>query len=180
MNPKEIIVNDRMQQGYRYLLTQPTGRCFFPEFSPDLTPKEMLALGIFGGKYMTDCRHEFPTSWFTHAKLSPQQVDPRLNYFKVNASKPLSYWIEKGWIHPQDPRGWFQWYCNYYLGRRLGEDELQIKRWRQFCIRHSAQIHNNPDQPRFRQKQGLLHWSYNWKDKFTECLEKNLNRIKSI
>ncbi len=59
MNPRWIEVNDRMQQGYRYVLTVPAGRDFDPEFRPDLTPAEMLALGVFGGKYMTDCRDEF-------------------------------------------------------------------------------------------------------------------------
>ena len=112
---------------------------------------------------MTDCRHEFPTSWFTHAKLSPQQVDPRLNYFKVNASKPLSYWIEKGWIHPQDPRGWFQWYCRYYMGRRSEDDERQIKRWKGMQ-RHIAQLKKNCRQGdaacRPVQRQALLHWAY--------------------
>ena len=105
-----------MQIGYRYLLTKPAGRCFHPDFRPGLTPKQMLELGVFGGKYMTDCRDEFPPSWFRKAKLSPLRANPILNYFGVGASKPLSYWVEKGWIHPQDPRGWFQWYCRYYMG----------------------------------------------------------------
>ena len=116
MKPREIIVNDRMQIGYLYLLTKPAGRCFHPDFRPGLTPKQMLELGVFGGKYMTDCRDEFPPSWFRKAKLSPLRANPILNYFGVGASKPWSYWVEKGWIHPQDPRGWFQWYCRYYMG----------------------------------------------------------------
>ncbi len=163
MNAQEIIVNDRMQQNYRYLLTRPTGRCFDPEFTPDLTPPQMLRLGVFGGKYMTDCRQEFPDSWFARAKLSPQRHNPELNFFGVDASKPLSYWRAKGWIHPQDPRGWFQWYCRYYLGRRSEDDERQIKRWKAMR-RHISQIkkHCQPGDWSCRpgQRQALLHWAY--------------------
>ena len=116
--PRSVTVNDRMQRGYRYTLTAPVGRNFGPEFKPELTPREMLALGVFGGKYMTDCREEFPASWFKRAKISEERHRASLNYFGVNASQPLEVWRRKGWIHPDDPRGWFQWYCRYYSGRR--------------------------------------------------------------
>jgi len=161
---KIITVNDKMQRGYRYELTAPTGRQFAPEFKPQLTPKQMLELGVFGGKYMTDCRREFPKSWFTRAKLSPQRKDPSLNYFGVDASQPLSVWRDKGWIYKDDPRGWFQWYCRYYLGRRIPEeDERQIRRWRAFA-RHAAQVSQNCPTGdlncRRKQRQALLHWAY--------------------
>ena len=116
-----VTVNDTMQRKYRYLCSAPVGRNFDPEFCPELTPKQMLALGIFCGKYMTDCRKEFPSSWFARARLSPSGRDCTLNYFGIDASQPLSVWRKKGWIHPDDPRGWFQWYCRYYMGRRLPE-----------------------------------------------------------
>jgi hypothetical protein len=159
-----VIVNDRMQRGYRYVLERPEGRNFDPEFKPHLTPKQMLALGVFGGKYMTDTRREFPESWFTRAKLSPKARDPSLNYFGVDASQPLSVWRAKGWIHPDDPRGWFQWYCRYYRGRRLpDEDRRQIKRWKAM-MRHVAQIRQNCEPGdifcRRRQRQALLQWAY--------------------
>jgi hypothetical protein len=159
-----ITVNDRMQSGYRYELVEPAGRNFDPEFSPDLTPKQMLALGVFCGKYMTDCRDEFPADWFAKAKLAGGRRDCSLNYFGVAASQPLSVWREKGWIHPDDPRGWFQWYCRYYQGRRLqGEDERQIGRWRAMR-RHVRQIDRNCERNdltcRRRQRQALLHWAY--------------------
>jgi len=159
----QIVVDDKMQHGYGYRLTEPMGCGFHSGFIPELTPKEMLALGIFGGKYMTDCREEFPEDWFTDARLSSDRHDPSLNFFGVNASKPLAYWQEKGWIHPDDPRGWFQWYCRYYMGRRMEDDTRQIKRWKAMT-RHIAQVrkHCLPDNLscRPRQRQALLHWAY--------------------
>jgi hypothetical protein len=163
MQPKVIIVNDKFQQGYRYTLTKPAGRCFHPEFTPDLTPKQMLQLGVFGGKYMNDCRNEFPASWFTRARLAPKKADRGVNYFKVKASKPHSYWVQKGWINPQDPRGWFQWYCRYYMGRRSDDDERQIRRWKAMK-RHVAQLKKHCLKGdltcRPVQRQALLHWAY--------------------
>lgn len=158
-----VSVRDKMQKGYRYLLTAPAGRNFDPEFRPELTPKQMLALGVFGGKYMTDCRKEFPAAWFRGAKLSPERHDARLNFFNVHASQPLSLWRGKGWIHPDDPRGWFQWYCRYYMGRRTSDDARQIRRWRAIA-RHVAAIrrHCEPGDLdcRRRQRQAVLHWAY--------------------
>ncbi len=161
---KIILVNDKMQKNYRYTLTAPLGKDFHPDFHPELTPQEMLALGVFGGKYMTDCRKEFPAAWYVKAKLSPQKQDPEKNFFKVNASQPLLVWKKKGWIHFEDPRGWFQWYCRYYMGRRIpGYDEFQIKRW-MAIKRHIAQIkkHCLPLECncRPRQRQAVLHWAY--------------------
>jgi hypothetical protein len=162
-NPQRIEVNDRMQQGYVYHVTEPAGRNFHPGFRPEITPKRMLALGVFGGKYMTDCAAEFPADWFEKARLCPDRHDADLNCFGVNASQPLSIWREKGWIHPDDPRGWFQWYCRYYLGRRCLDDERQIKRWRA-VRRHVAQLRANCTRRdltcRRRQRQALLHWAY--------------------
>jgi hypothetical protein len=161
---KKITVTDKMQKRYVYYLTEPAGKNFHPDFKPDLSPREMLGLGVFGGKYMTDCRKEFPASWFKKAKLCAERHDAKLNYFKVNASQPLAVWRAKGWISNDDPRGWFQWYCRYWMGRRLpGEDERQIKRWKAMR-RHIAQIKKNcragdVDCHR-KQRQALLHWAY--------------------
>lgn len=163
MRAKEVVVDDRMQHGYVYHRTEPEGEHFDPAFTPELTPAEMLALGVFGGKYMTDCRQEFPARWFEAVRLSPEFHDPSLNCFGVNASTPLSYWLRKGWIHPQDPRGWFQWYCRYSLGRRSVDDARQIRRWKAIA-RHVAQLrkHCSPGDIacRPRQRQALLHWAY--------------------
>jgi hypothetical protein len=158
-----VKVNDLMQRGYVYYLTEPTGKNFHPDFKPELTPKEMLALGVFGGKYLSDCRAEFPASWFRDAKLSHDKHDAKLNFFKVNASQPLSVWKRNGWIYHEDSRGWFQWYCRYFMGRRSVDDERQIKRWRA-VRRHIAQIKKNCPRRaldcRRRQRQALLHWAY--------------------
>lgn len=164
MKPILILVNDKMQQGYEYYLTEPIGKNIHPDFKPEITPAEMLALGVFGGKYMCDCQNEFPEEWFINAKLSPTKRDPSLNYFSVDASLPLSYWRKKGWIYEEDPRGWFQWYCRYYMGRRIPEEDLrQIKRWR-LIKRHVAAIQKNcyplDLDCRKKQSQALLHWAY--------------------
>lgn len=164
MKIKKIVVNHKMQTNYVYTLTAPTGKNFDPNFKPGLTPKEMLELGVFGGLYFSDKPKEFPKSWFTRAKLSPDgKRHKALNFFVVNASQPLSVWRAKGWIHPQDPRGWFEWYCRYYLGRRTDDDERQIKRW-QAMHRHVTQVRNNCRAGdifcRPRQRQALLHWAY--------------------
>ena len=163
MNKQKVIVNDLMQNDYVYYLTELTGKNFDPQFAPQLTPKQMLKMGVFGGKYMTDCRKEFPDDWFTHAKLCHEQHKPELNYFGVNASQPLAVWRDKWWIYPDDPRGWFQWYCRYYMGRRCADDERQIKRWKAMT-RHIAQVKKNcPKRDltcRPKQRQALLNWGY--------------------
>jgi hypothetical protein len=162
--PHTIRVHDTMQTA-SYVLTEPMGKHFDPRFKPDLTPKEMLALGVFGGTYLADCEDEFPPDWFTHAKTSPNgKKHANLNCFGINASQPLAVWQKRGWIHPADPRGWFQWYCRYYMGRRMPEeDERQIKRWLAIK-RHIVQIMRNCDRGdvhcRRRQRQAVLHWAY--------------------
>ena len=159
-----ICVNDKMQKNFCYELTEPMGENFHPEFKPEVTPKEMLELGVFGGKYMTDCAKEFPADWFEKAKLSSHFHDANLNFFGINASQPLSVWRAKGWLDPDDPRGWFQWYCRYYQGRRIkNEDERQIKRWAAMK-RHITQLQINcmDSDPscRKKQRQALIHWAY--------------------
>ncbi len=167
MRKKMVKVNDKMQTDYQYSLTEPVGKNFAPEFKPDLTPKEMLSLGVFGGRYLRDCRKEFPAAWFHKAKLHQAGVpghNKKLNYFGVDASQPLSVWQKKGWIDPEDPRGWFQWYCRYYLGRRMPDkDARQIKRWKA-VRRHLAQLSKNCQAGdlscRPKQRQAVLHWAY--------------------
>ncbi len=161
---KKVVVNDLMQKRYVYFLTEPVGKNFDHEFNPELTPKQMLELGVFGGKYITDCKEEFPKEWFKKAKLNHQFHDAQLNYFKVNASQSLQVWRAKGWIYKEDPRGWFQWYCRYYMGRRIQkEDKRQIKRWKAI-VRHIGAIKKNCKKGdmncRIKERQALLHWAY--------------------
>lgn len=160
---KEVLVNDRMQSGYRFQLSAPVGEQFDATFTPFCTPLKMLEMGVFEGKYLNDCRSEFPFDWFQNARLS-QQADPGLNYLGIKSRQSLKTWREKGWIIGPDPRGWFQWYCRYYVGRRVPDvNLLQIKRWRGFA-RHAGQIRANcyPGDIfcRPRQRQALLQWSH--------------------
>ena len=160
-----MIVNDKMQQGYTYSCKEPMGRNFNPLFQPELTPQQMLKMGVFEGHYLNDCRDEFPTDWFQNAKVSLIRPDIQKNCFKIKSRLPLSEWQRRGWIIGPDPRGWFQWYCRYYMGRRIPDiDMIQIKRWRSFK-RHQAQIFKNCVPMDFgcrpRQRQALLQWAYN-------------------
>ena len=161
---KRVVVNDKMQNEYVYFLNENIGKNFHEQFNPELTPKQMLDLGVFGGKYMTDCTNEFPSEWFYNAKLSRLKKDINLNFYKVDASSPLSIWLNKGWIYQEDPRGWFQWYCRYYMGRRIEqEDSRQIKRWKAIK-RHLGAVKKNCTEKdldcRKKQRQALLHWAY--------------------
>ena len=162
---KKKSVTDKIQKKYVYYLTEHVGKNFDSGFKPELSPKQMVELGIFGGVYMRDCKREFPKSWFAKAKFAKDKRNPELNYFKVLASQPLKVWIRKGWINfEHDPRGWFQWYCRYYLGRRIPEyDKIQIKRWKAFR-RHLGQLKKNCPKRnlkcRPKQRQALLHWAY--------------------
>ncbi len=160
---KKVVVNDLMQRHYVYWRTERVGKNFAPGFAPELTPKDMLRLGVFGGTYMTDRSEEFPAAWFAGARLSADRHDARLNCFGVNASQSLAMWCRNGWIRPQDPRGWFQWYCRYDMGRRSADDARQIRRWRAIA-RHVAAIrkHCEPGdlECRRRQRKAVLHWAY--------------------
>ncbi len=161
---QKVVVHDLIQKNYTYECVEKPGNNFAPDFRPQLTPKEMLELGIFGGSYLNDCQQEFPKNWFTKAKLSTEKYDAKLNYFKIKASQPLSVWQAKGWIYKDDPRGWFQWYCRYYMGRRIPkEDARQIKRWKAIS-RHISQVKMNCRRGdmscRPRQRQAILHWAY--------------------
>ncbi len=134
-------------------------------FQPELTPKQMVELGIFGGNYFAAKDiEEFPEGWFKNVKMNFTKTDKMLNYFEVNASQSREEWQRKGWIFDIDPLGWVQWYFRYYQGRRVPEmDEIQIKRWWQMK-RHIAQIEKNCQKGdlacRRRQRQALLHWAY--------------------
>lgn len=160
---KTISVDEEYQSGYRYSLSEQSGKNFDPEFKPQLSPKEMLQLGIFGGNYFYERPKEFPADWFEGVELS-DTPDKKRNYFGVMASQPLSEWQKKGWIYFEDPKGWFLWYCRYYMGRRIAEEDArQIRRWKNMR-RHVAQVEKfcrpGDHSCRRRQRQALLHWAY--------------------
>ena len=161
---EKVVVKNKIQRTYTYYRTEPVGKHFHPDFKPELTPKEMLVLGVFDGLYFGDKPDEYPKNWWLGAKLSEDGEPHReRNFFKTHASQPLHVWQEKGWIHKDDPRGWFEWYCRYYMGRRHADDERQIKRWKAMQ-RHVAQVAHNCMTGdltcRPRQRQALLHWAY--------------------
>ena len=137
----------------------------YEEFKPQLTPKEMLELGVFGGWYFKGDTEEYPKEWFENARLSENGFDVSLNYFEIESGLPMEEWIKKGWITKEDPLGWFQWYCRFSLGRRIEKvDQFQIKRWKAFGPRHIGGIKSNCEEGdiycRPRQRQALLQWAY--------------------
>lgn len=168
-NPKRVTYSDQFQKTYQYTLVEPEGKNFDPEFKPHLTPKQMLELGIFGGAYFVGVKggipSDLPKSWFAKATLSSDNTKQKqYNLFRVSASQPLKVWKEKCWMYKDDPHGWFQWYCRYYMGRRIPEEDArQIKRWRAIK-RHITQIQKNCRKGdihcRPRQRQAVLHWAY--------------------
>lgn len=146
-------------------MTQKIRNNFDPRFKPDLTPKQMLALGVFGGHYFEVKTKGIPADIMKLANISKTlEKDPKLNYFKVSASQPLSVWQKKGWINKVDPNGWFEWYIKYFYGRRLGEeDDRQIKRWVAIRRHVGAVVQNCRAGDTFcrpRGRQALLHWAY--------------------
>lgn len=180
-----------LRRGYSYVLDAAPGE--LPAgFQPDLSPGEMLMLGVFEGKYLNDCTAEFPADWYLGAlqygRLSPEGPDPaRCNYFGVQTRQPLSVWRENGWAPSRgrrgrtndhyggalgdpdrnpDERGWFQWYCRYWLGRRIPElDDIQIRRWRAFrrhagALRGGCPTWRRDQHCRLRERQALLQWAY--------------------
>ena len=137
---------------------------FYKLFKPELTPKKMLEMGVFGGSYFGLNIKEFPNLWFKNVKIS-KNFDVNLNRFKIKAGLSRQHWMEKGWIFKEDPLGWFQWYCRYSNGRRIPKiDEIQIKRWKNFT-RHVKAIKKNCEKNdlgcRKRQRQAILQWAYN-------------------
>ena len=159
---KTLHAINKMDKDYRYTLSAPYGQ--LPNDFRPLTPMKMLQMGVFEGKYLNDCSSEFPKEWFVRARTvsSPDSSpDISLNYYKVKARQSLNVWRHNGWLYGPDNRGWFQWYCRFYLGRRIPEvDKKQIARWKSFQSRHGAQLRSHLQQGHNvqRLRQALLQW----------------------
>jgi hypothetical protein len=182
---QKIVVWNKMEKNYSYVLSEEPGQNMSNEFKPYANPGEILAGGAFEGKYLNDCLLEFPAEWFLNAiqlgTLCPGEANVGVNLFAVDSRQPLSFWVQSGWLpggnktgqHPElsdvklnvDERGWFQWYCRYWMGRRIPElDKVQISRWKAF-VRHAGQIKANCKpgdlECRPRQRQGIFQWAHN-------------------
>lgn len=158
-----VAVNNKMQTDYYYKLSHKQGD-MPANFAPIFTPGDMLRLGVFEGKYLCDCVAEYPAHMMYGARFSPAKPDPvRMNAFKAKSRNPMWLWQERGWIHPQDPRGWFEWYCRFWLGRRSADDQRQIDRWARFAARHTgALLHFGEGDITKRKatRQALLQWAH--------------------
>ena len=148
----------------KFIKTKIIDKDIYKIFKPEISPKKMLELGIFGGAYFGSKIKEYPKSWLQKAKLS-KNFDVNLNRFKVKSGLSREHWMEKGWIFKEDPLGWFQWYCRFSMGRRISYiDEIQIKRWKNFK-RHVIAINKNCEEGdlncRRKQRQAILQWAYN-------------------
>lgn len=162
MTPILVSFSNAMQTG-SYFRTRPVGDMSdYPDFQPFYIPQQMLRMGVFEGRYLNSCQDEYPAEWFEKARLS-DVPNEQLNFFKLKSRLPTSWWREKGLINDQDPRGWFEWYCRFWMGRRTDDDARQIKRWKQIA-RHAGQVKKNGGgdvNRRARQRQTLLQWSWN-------------------
>lgn len=152
-----------------------------PGFTPSYSPIEMVEAGVFGGNYFGNI--EVDKNWMeyvpqqfidecntTHiAKLTNTIYDISTNKYGVSCGMNYQGWIDSGWIKEQDPYGWFNWYINFYYGRRSEDDGRQIGRWKSFIGRHPAMLKSMcikagrdilDESFGKKTRQGLLHWSY--------------------
>jgi len=164
-----------------------------PEFRPNLTPKEVLQAGSFGGTYfrpikssVTDLKYnkmwnELPQNWLEGLNIprtiSSTLYDEKVNTYKAKCGGSLEMWESSGWIDKVDPYGWFMWYCRFYLGRRCYDDDRQIGRWKNCCgpkgrwkgnligkiARAGVAYDNKGISPVVRQT--LQHWGYRLTEK---------------
>lgn len=166
---KAIVVNNKMQKNYTYTVENnpKDTEDFYKDFKPELTPKEMLTLGMMGGKYFNDVAdtNEYPKEWFKDAKLSgiDKPYNKELNYYKVKCGSSLKQWKENGWIDKHDKRGWIEWYLRFMNNRRIPEiDKIQIVRWKnaERFIKSAVSHHKKTGTWSKALLQTALHWGY--------------------
>jgi hypothetical protein len=173
----------------------------YPDFRPNISPKDVMRSGSFGGTYyrpiyssVTDKSYtsqsvikEYPKSWFTNIDVEryiiSSSYDKKVNKYGVKCGSSLEDWEKNGWIDKQDPYGWFQWYCRFYRGRRSKDDERQIDRWlkitgpsgrfRRRLMNEIIKKNKKYDDITISPviRQVLLHWGY-------ELTEKDFNDYK--
>ena len=158
-----------------------------PEFTPNLTPREIFQLGSFGGTYWrpifskTNNKHyknvhkKFPKSWWKNIKeenLTSPDYDIKKNKYGVKVGLDLDYWEAKKWMYHKHPYGWVHWYCDFYQGNRCEDDERQIKRWQGLAgprgrfmrflvtkiLQKKSKYNDESISPKIRQV--LQHWGY--------------------
>jgi len=175
----------------------------WPDFKPNLSPKEVMQLGSFGGtyfrpiksgvtneKYGSEVWKEYPSDWFEGLNIGRQVASPNynntVNKYQVKCGASLEEWESSGWMKAQDPYGWFQWYCRFYLGRRTDDDARQVSRWLKCCgpkgrwknnligkcVRQGKAFDNKAVSPVVRQT--LQHWGYVLTEKDFDKQKKNV------
>jgi hypothetical protein len=160
------------------------------QFKPNKTPKQVFKMGAFGGTYFRPIHSSvtgedytpkqamkgLPKEWFKGLDIDTMVIsskyDKKVNKYKVKCGSTLEAWESSGWIHKQDPYGWFQWFCKYSAGRRTDDDERQIGRWLKLAgpngrfrrtllnkiIKEGTTYDDFSISPVIRQV--LLHWGY--------------------
>ena len=159
----------------------------YPDFTPNLSPREMFLLGSFGGTYwrpiysgvlkknLKNIHKKYPEEWWKNIpenELSSKNYDISKNKYKVRVGTTLEFWESKGWIDPAHPYGWVHWYCDFFMGKRSKDDERQISRWKKLAgykgrfmrflvtqiINKNATWDDETISPKIRQV--LQHWGY--------------------
>jgi hypothetical protein len=150
------------------------------QFYPNLTPRQVIEAGAFGGCYFgypIDERvdYDYDTLFKYHFEGLDEELylgrdyKPKSNKWKIRSGKDYRFWKDMGWMHKDDPYGWFEWWCKYDMGRRHEDDKRQISRWQAFCGNEGRWRNNIYRQvqksgedwtvsPRIQQS--LLHWGY--------------------
>jgi hypothetical protein len=139
------------------------------KFAPMLTPEKMLEHGVFGGNYFTKAKESedfigFRPSIIQLARLnSKDKYDKEHNCYGVKAGETYENWMANGWIFPEDPLGWFHWYCRYASGRRCFRDDHQIARQVAYGSRWGSYARGQLLSRGYVSsvvKQGLLQWAF--------------------